>query len=63
MIRYQLLAISVLTAVTRSAGRRRAMLAGVVRWERAEMGGRNPALYVDQVISIADHDADWSELS
>jgi hypothetical protein len=37
---------------------RRAVLVGVVRWERARMGGLNPALTVEAVESLAGKDSD-----
>ena len=51
------------SAFGKSSGPKRAVLIGRVRWTRAQMGGRNAALVVLQVESIADREAHLDELS
>jgi hypothetical protein len=50
-------------AFTGSIGPKHAVLIGVVRWERARVSGHVPALEVEQVASIANHEADLSKVS
>lgn len=50
-------------AFSTSLGPKRGILVGVVQWRRAPMGGFNPDLQVERIVSIAKHEADSSQVS